>query len=457
MRLISICVYFEFWDEYTCTYLWLVQHYGYYLNICKDEYLGRISGVNFRMLEIAFNSTGFKSISKCNFEQKVSYCNKSNYQIKDIWDENDFLILNKKLRISFKILVYPTAFLGLITNIIVVVVIQLKENSDLFKEFKHFSYLCLNSVFCIMILVIEILSWMNECFYPYEVFCPEIRKLVAIQFLKIIFKECFVTLFRFMCNFTYVAFALNRISLIGKDHGKVVTFFSKLGIKKYIGISLLISASLSWIKYFKYYVNYNYSFQDDKFPISTEQMFNELESTKFINAYLIFNSISDLINYFVFVAICAIIDICMVVQLRRVLEEKTKKSESMIDQKQSETKKAENEEAVNKSIKMVVLNTSIGIFFKLPVAFIPLFNVIANFYYKKAFDENADTDFFYNLEFLKKNESLKVIEDVSNFLFVLSLSIQLFIYNRFDKKFRTGYERLMDKVSFRKKTTLNQK
>ena len=40
-----------------------------------------------------------------------------------------------------------------------------------------------------------------------------------------------------------------------------------------------------------------------------------------------------------------------------------------------------------------------------------------------------------------------IIQDMSYFLFFLmSLSIQMFIYNRFDKKFQIGYERLNDKA-----------
>ena len=75
----------------------------------------------------------------------------------------------------------------------------------------------------------------------------------------------------------------------------------------------------------------------------------------------------------------------MVVKLKRTLEEKTKKSEQMNKaQNQNQNKKAENEEAVNKAIKMVVLNSAIGIFFKLPVLLIPLLNLVAQFYYKSA-------------------------------------------------------------------------
>ena len=433
------------YDKLTCTILWLIQHYVQYLNIYKDNK----SQLN-DLLKI-LNSTEYKSISNCNFEQKIRACNKSNYQIKDIWDENDFIILNTKLQIAFKVLLYPTAFLGLITNIIVVVVIRIKDNNDLFKNYKQYSYLCLNSIFCMMISVIEILSWMNECFYPYEVFCPEIRKLVAIQHFKIIFKECLGTMFRFMCNFTYVAFALNRISLIGNEHGKLVKFFSELGIKKYIVITLLISSSLSWIMYFKY--KRNSSNLGIQFPILDELT---MKSSIFTNVYFIIQSISSFVNYFLFVVICVIIDVCMVVKLRRVLEEKMKKSESM-NQKQKETKKAENEKAVNKAIKMVVLNIFISIFFKLPLLFIPLLNLFFNFYVrniKNLFFPNID--FVFIFRFLKTTEIYYLIDHMTNLLFTLSLSIQMFIYYRFDKNFRTGYKRLMDKVSLRKKNVSNQ-
>ena len=390
------------------------------------------------------NSTSFKSISKCNFEQRVNLCNKTNYHIKDVFDRNDFYIVSVKLKTAFKVLLYPISLFGLITNFFVTLVLLKKDNSDLFKGLKHYSYLCLNSILCIMIAVIELISWMSECFYPFEVFCPEIRKLVAIQFFKIIFKECLVTLFRFMCNFTYVAFALNRIGLIGKDHGKVVTSMSEVGIKKYIVITFIISCIFSWIKGFKYQVNYFYPYMN--YPISNELYIVEtIMSPNFDNFFFIYNSISDLINYLVFVVICAIIDVSMVVQLRRVLVEKTNKSESM-NQKLNEAKKAENDEVLNTAIKMVVLNSLIGIFFKLPLVFIPIINTYAVFYYKDSYYQYFHPYFGEFFILLYDSGAYYLIQDVSYLLYNISLSIQVFIYNRFDKKFRTAFGRLKDKV-----------
>ena len=135
----------------------------------------------------------------------------------------------------------------------------------------------------------------------------------------------------------------------------------------------------------------------------------------------------------------------MVVQLPRVLGEKTKKSESM-NQKQNDAKKAENENVVNKAIKMVVLNSTIGIFFKLPASFIPLLNIIAKFYYKDEMNLFNHPNFAEFYSMLQDTELISVIQDISYFLYTFSLSIQIFIYNGFDKKFQTGFERLREKA-----------
>lgn len=424
--------------QLTCTYLWLVKYYQYYLGYFNDEY----SFEKYQLLRI-LNSSSFKSLGKCEFSQRLSLCDKTTYIKKDVWTDSDYRLLNKKLQIAVKISLYLVSFLGLTTHIIIIIVLLKKENSDLFKEYKQFSYLCLNSVFCLMISVIEILSWMTECFYPFEVFCPEIRKLIAMQFFKIIFKECLVTVFRFMCNFTYVAFALNRISLIGKDHGKVVTFMSDLGIKKYIGATIFISILLSWMKYFNFEVNYNYSHLN--YPIPNEYDILQTIATTFSHAYFISNSISDLINYLVFVLISFVIDLCMIVQLRRTLEERANKCLTSANKKQQVEN--ENEEAVNNAIKMVVINTAIGILFKLPVSFIPLLNSIGVVYFTEV--ETYHSLFYSFYSTLIDTGSFGFILDLTNLLYTVSFSIQIFVYNRFDKKFRTGYDRVKEAFCLR--------
>jgi len=70
----------------------------------------------------------------------------------------------------------------------------------------------------------------------------------------------------------------------------------------------------------------------------------------------------------------------MVVKLRKTLNEKLEKSASLnLSSKQLEVKKKENEDASNKAVSMVVINTLIGLLFKLPLCILPLINIHAHY------------------------------------------------------------------------------
>jgi len=420
-------------SKLTCTYLWLTQYSNIFL-----QYLANDSNY-YKSILMIVESDSYKSISKCNFNQRLEFCNKIHFQTKDIWSLSDYFILNKILQIVIKISIYIVSFFGIVTNIVVIKVIVDKKNKELFKNVRQYTFLALNSIFNLFILIIQILSWINECSYPYEVFCPEIRKLVAIQFFKILFKECLVSAFRFMCNFCYIAFALNRISLIGQDHGKLVKFMSEVGIKKYLGVSLFISIGLSVIKFFKYTVNYEAD--ETNFPLSNEyDIFNYyIDKPSFLEAYLIVNSISDILNYIVYVIICLIIDIFMVVKLRSVLEDKKLKSKVLKNSSLNNQQNKDSEEAISKAIKMVILNTAINLLFKIPISILPTLNVYAQFYFKKKnflYEKPAFEEFYF---WLIDSGSFGMIEDLSDLLNCFSISIQFFIYKRFDTKFRNGF------------------
>lgn len=428
--------------DFSCTYLWLTQYLVstfvyYYENQTNLQYM-----YYHNTLMLIRNSEAYKSISKCNFEHRLSLCD--NYRNKDILGTEDFLILNKKLQIISKIATYVISLFGIVTNLLVVLVILYKNNAESFKEFKQYSYLWLISAFSIVILSIEMLSWITECFFPFEVFCPEIRKLVAFQFFKVILVECLIPAFRFMCSFCYVAFALNRISLIGKDHGKIVEFMSKAKVKYYILITLAISLGLSVIKYFKYEINYDEL--ESTFPVSNEWNIlidSYLKSSNL--AYFIINSISDLLNYVVFVVVCFILDVCMIVQLRKTLNEKLQKQKSILNPTQAETKQKENDEVIKRSIKMVVLNTAIGIVLKMPSSFLPVVNLCADSYFRRFNQRYKHPTFGEFYSTLIDGEFYGTIEDFSKFLYCFSLSIQFFIYLVFDKKFKTGYDNFKNK------------
>jgi hypothetical protein len=165
----------------------------------------------------------------------------------------------------------------------------------------------------------------------------------------------------------------------------------------------------------------------------------------------IMNSISDMINYVIFVLICLFIDIYMIRVLRQVMTDKLQKIESLYAEAKSkiESAKKEHDEVINKAIRMVVISTAIGILFKMPISFIPILNVIAEFYYKSFEMRFTHPEFgrFYSGLFL--NGFYGQICDFADFLFVLSISIQPFIYKCFDKKLQIAFKRPLKKSTIK--------
>lgn len=129
----------------------------------------------------------------------------------------------------------------------------------------------------------------------------------------------------------------------------------------------------------------------------------------------------------------------MVVQLKRTLNEKIRK---LTDKNKIDSKKKENQDRVNNIIKMVVINTAVGVLLKVPAAVIPLLNLYAEFYYydyKNQYLRPAFGD-FYTVFF--SNGFYGLFVDCLDFLYAMSIVSQVLIYFNFDNKLRSGFNLL---------------
>jgi hypothetical protein len=165
---------------------------------------------------------------------------------------------------------------------------------------------------------------------------------------------------------------------------------------------------------------------------------------------LFLNSISDLINYVLFVIVCIFIDIYMLLELRKVMSDKLKKIKRLYAKSKAkiESAKKENDEAMNKAIRMVLINTAIALLFKMPISFMPVVNVYAAFYYKSfemRYIRPSFARFYSSLFFTGCNG---FIIDFADFLFILSLSIQPLIFRHFDKKIQLAFNRLIHQKKY---------
>lgn len=439
---------------FSCTYLWLVQHAHKFAPFFKSPDL-------VEAMKQILNSSAYKSIDKCSFSSRLDLCNRGDFgrTWRPIMGDDDYRGLSKKLGVAVKIATYLACLAGLVTNSILIAALMSTRNTDLFKDYKHYTYLRLLAFLSGITLTIQMTGWLTECAYPYELLCPRARKFVAAQLYKLVFNECLGNTLKFMCNFVYVAFAFNRIALIGKDHCKLTKFMCDVSVRGFVSTCAALSLVLSVIKCFKYRVNFGHP--ESEYPTSNELDANSHSGKDhgLFALFYILNTVSDLLNFFGFVCVNFGIDVYMAVRMRNTLDDKCKRLAQVIHMVNqmllvesnnvtaaatavNKKKETNNEEALNNAIKFVVLNTLIGVLFKLPMSFLSLVNLCAEFYYHYGSYASVHPRFGEFYSFLKMSGFYFLLADWANFLYVFSLAIQLFVYASFDKKVKVSIERL---------------
>lgn len=416
----------------TCTHLFLIQYYKplfYFLNIDNHYYTAVKSFINLEE---------FEKMSTCNFKQRLDKCNKSEFEIKPVGSIFKIGEDIEMVKVVFHLFSYPLSIFGIVTNILIIVTISSKQNKAEFKEFKQYNYLRINSIINCIILVIHITTWITRCEFPYQVFCSQIRKEIFFQYFKIIVQDVILVSLRFLNNFTYIAFAFNRISLIGKDHNKLVKFVSDVGINKYMIVTFIISVGLSVIKFFSYRINYGQSHLF--YPINFDYQSNMFKDVNL--TYFILNSISDLLNYVVFLFVHLFIDIGMVVKLRETLIANFERSKSLHSKDQLEKKMNENESVLNKAIWMVILNTSLGFLLKLPACINSIVMLVNQIIKNNDYINHHFFGRFY-MRFCIDAGLCDMFLQLSNFLYLVSISIGLFFYLHFDKNIKVAFKRII--------------
>lgn len=271
-----------------------------------------------------------------NIYLRLSLCNRTNFKANlkipaslfdaaEKWQLFDFLLI---------IMMPIICLFGIITNILVVYVVGYKSSEKELTK-KHYKYMRLNSIINILILVIEPFSLITECQgFIIGYFCSPARFLLFFQFFKIIFLEYISNVLRMLSNFSYFGFAINRLSLIGKDHGKFVKNMSELKVRNFLGIVIGPCLALTVIKIFHSWPNsydptYDYPFTSVNFYVRL--------SDALIFVLLSFEFLFNLVNYFVFIVVNLVLDILLAVRMKRTLDEKNENKNSLTVKLKSET------------------------------------------------------------------------------------------------------------------------
>ena len=216
-----------------------------------------------------------------------------------------------------------------------------------------------------------------------------------------------------------------------------------------MGFSLFISISLSAIKFFEYDINRGVSFLS--YPISYDYMSSSPISNTPNIVFFILNFISDILNHFVFLLINLGIDIGMVVKLKQTLNERLENFNACSTTAQQEKKKTDNESVLNNAISMVIFNTTLNLLLKLPSALysmIYLYYGIYRQYIAYLSRENRIWGRFYKRICIDAYFCSMLLK-LSNFLFLLSISLQFFFYKHYDKNLNSAIKKIFESKKIR--------
>ena len=429
-----------FSQKYTCTIQWVLKNIYLYA-----EY-SYILGFDFNYIYSDFltsNNQTYK-FEKCDFDRMVDNCNRTMFNIIDNeWTINDNKEVSMLIEYILIVILPVVCFLGVISNGMITFTLSIKDNK---KDFKvaQYSYLKMVSISNIVLLILTMLTPIYECQLYKGAYCSRFYKTLFAQYYKIIFGEFFCTVFTMISNFGYVGYLLSRLSLVGKDHSRLIRFFSKPAIVYYIIASTIISVALSIVKIFRYQVN-EFDLNQD-YPIPFDRNFNNIFSPNFATkARLvnIFNAVSDLTNYFVFILIFIILDIVLLMKLRKTFSERMKSNV------------ATNTSQIVFRIKILVVSFAIySVLLKLPASLKSIFDSIH--LNNKIYLTFTDSHFDYLYEwYCVYARYCPTYEKLTSNLFIISISTNIFFYYLFDNNFKFGLKIAYDKIISDKKSHLD--
>ena len=418
----------------SCTLAWVIQfEFQMPYSSLVNEYL-------VYHLKSIINAT----LKRCNFTKLISTCNKKTIDFSDsessIYDIKDRMVI---WQFVSTILSPIFSFLGILSNILVVIVTTSKKNEKALKE-KQYMYIRLKSIINSLILLVQTLGLMNECQSNNGFYCSSIRKLIGIQYFKIIFTEFLCNYLRFISNLFHIAFAVNRLSLIGKEHSKFTYFLSTIKVKYFTILIFIIGLFVTFIKGLKFRANFYFEEWEYPFLYDDHPEVNVIFFKCFI---AIFSSFCDLINGLGFFIICFIIDVQLVIALKRTTAEKLAKLGNM--QKSKENSKAKATEkslknAVQRTILMVVLNSLVNSLLKIPSSLVSIYEAAWFFLqYEHIIQEplaiSHSNPLYSGIVKCHYLNICQAIREFFTFLFILSVSFDIFFYYNFDKKFKLAF------------------
>jgi hypothetical protein len=437
----------------SCTIYFLIQHSKQYLNDDFSfykfklviDYPYKFESYSIRYCLKEENYT--EKIKECNFEKMTENCLGITYNPnrKFTFSGN----LNNSYHLEWLHLIIQVimkgilCIVGVITNFLIIIVIRKLDPKIL--ENSMYKHMRMNSIFNIIYCLLSIFSLLillGVCIDEETFYCLKNGTSEAIQYYKIYFDHFLRNSVRLCSNFSYIAVSLSRfISTTKTSHAfKLLKKFGNVGIKKFYKCIILISILMSMFMAFEFKVNKNHSSFDKGSPFDaydTNHCQAEFIDSKSLavkcQLFSILNMVNNVINNIVFLFISVFIDIFLIKFSNDTLKRRLKLfTDVEIIHETKEFKK--------RITKMVL---AYGILYL----------------------SSHLLEFIVAVLFLAFNEQLKdvcyysfhcsdIIELVQTFNF-LSVSLQFFLFKRFDRNFSESFDGIFGKKTNKGQTTVH--
>jgi hypothetical protein len=382
-----------------------------------------------------------KLVKSCNFRERIKKCNKSSFEMDKknslnlkITNDLDIKNLIKWFEYIFLIILNPIfAFMGLISNLMIIIVIKnfrymkkegfdssdMKSNENMFKHIK------INSVFNCIYCSIMILKLINECLYlTSDVYCSKLALHPSSQSFKIIVQEFLGNLIKMCCNISYLGIAVSRyILILGKTKG-IYQKFNEANFYLYSFIIFAISTIISLFKLFQYKINYGYfSFGTFDFPeeirARSDYCFDKKIECELFEIVKIFN---NFFNDVLLLILTLITDILLFKNYGLILLKKKKLASSKV---------GKANDAKQRITKMIIINGVIYFAAHIP----ELLTVILLYAFRIFFSE-----------FCSFEMTCDKINEIAEFFIFISIISQFFINFSFNTFFRQSFLNLFTKT-----------
>jgi len=416
----------------TCTLKWLYLYTTYLHNkTVNDNYsFFDIYASSENSSNIFYNcQVAFEKID-CNFEEIFLNCNlKKTTKIDKQLNDIDLFFLIKKLEYTLVLILQPTlCLLAMSTNLLVILVIRNNKNHIQLK-YKMYKYATINAVFNIAYSTLILLKLINTCVFSYSQTyqCSSVYqdnfsqyfKIIGVYFLSNIFKSC--------SNISYIFFSMSRyISISLETNNRFFIWFSRINIKLFVLVSLLLSTILSVFILFQYEINEVYDYRKE-FPFEKRDglfcLDSELNKSS-CKLFNIFKLVNQSFNGILFLTFTVFIDIFLVYTFRKEMKQKSKLEVN-------KNKSADFTKKMDKVTKMVLINSFFYSISHAPIFITTLLLII----YSKTM-----------VNFCTERISCDLINEEANVFILVSMILNYLIFLYFNKNFEESFRDLKNYV-----------